>query len=114
MMSESKMSSSQPKARGQKNTNEWQWQWQRRWFTTQDSRVGNNDTIFNYYYFQMTKHDVTNRLPASLTRKNIKIKRKKNLVETRMVKKKTFENFSSRSVFVSSPFLSSRPILQQV
>lgn len=26
-----------------------------------------NDTILNYYYFQMTKHDVTNRLPASQT-----------------------------------------------
>lgn len=24
-----------------------------------------NDTILNYYYFQMTKHDATNRLPAS-------------------------------------------------
>lgn len=33
----------------------------------------NNDTILNYYYFyfQMTKHDVTSRLPASQTRKNI-------------------------------------------
>lgn len=31
------------------------------WFTNK------NDTILNYYYFQMTKHDVTNTLPASQT-----------------------------------------------
>lgn len=81
-----------------------EWQWQR--FTLQDSRVG-NDTILNYYYFQMTKHDVTNRLPASQTRKNIK-KKKENLVET-WEQKKSCENFSSRSVFVSSLFLCALP-----
>lgn len=33
-----------------------------------DSDTQKNDTIPNYYYFQVTKHDVTNRLPASQIR----------------------------------------------
>jgi hypothetical protein len=54
-----------------------------------------NDTILNYYYFQMTKHDVTNRLlwrsptrhEKTLKRKK-KARRKENLVGTRSAAKK--------------------------